>query len=43
MEGILVVVCDFLAQAAIIATVIGVMTRLINFWVRAWQGKEDIF
>lgn len=43
MEGILVVVCDFLAQAGIVATVIAVMTRLINFWVRAWQGKEDIF
>ncbi len=43
MEGILSLVCSFLAEAAVVATVFGIMTRLINYWVRAWQGKEDVF
>lgn len=42
MEGILVTVCSFLAKCGIVAGVIGIMTRILNIWVRAWQGKEDI-
>lgn len=42
MEGILVTVCTFLAKAGVIATVFGIMTRLLNIWIRAWSGKEEI-
>lgn len=42
MEGILVTVCLFLGKAGVVATVIAIMTRLINIWIRAWSGKEEI-
>lgn len=42
MAGILTVVCSFLAKAGIIAAVMGIMTRVLNIWIRAWSGKEDI-
>lgn len=42
MEGILVLVCTFLGKAGIVAAVFGIMTRLLNIWIRAWSGKEEI-
>lgn len=42
MAGILSVVCTFLGKAGIVAAVIGIMTRCLNIWVRAWSGKEDV-
>ena len=41
MLGILSVVCTFLAKAGVVAGVIGIMTRVLNIWIRAWSGKED--
>lgn len=43
MEGILVVVCTFIAKCGLIAGIMGIMTRCVNMFVRAWSGKEDIF
>lgn len=43
MEGMIDLVCSFIADAAVVATVMGIMTRLINIWLRAVTGKEDIF
>lgn len=42
MAGILTVVCSFLGKAGIVAAVMGIMTRALNIWIRAWSGKEDI-
>ena len=42
MEGILVLVCTFLGKAGIVAAVMGIMIRVLNIWIRAWSGKEDI-
>lgn len=42
MGGILTVVCSFLAKAGVVAGVMGLMTRALNIWIRAWSGKEDI-
>lgn len=42
MDAILTLVCSFMAKAGIIAAVMGIMTRVLNIWIRAWSGKEDI-
>jgi len=42
MTAILTLVCTYLGKAGIIAAVMGIMTRVLNIWIRAWSGKEDI-
>lgn len=42
MTAILTLVCTYLAKAGIVAAVMGIMTRVLNIWIRAWSGKEDI-
>lgn len=42
MAGILTVVCTFLGKAALVATVMGILTRCFNIWIRAVTGKEEI-
>lgn len=43
MHGIFQVLGEFLAQAIIIASFMGVLCRGGNMLVRAISGKEDIF
>ena len=41
MEGILVVVCEFLGKAIVVGSVMGIMVRFGNIFIRAVSGKED--
>lgn len=42
LAGILTVVASYMAKAGVVGLVFGIITRLLNIWIRAWSGKEDI-
>lgn len=42
LAGILSVVASYFAKAGIVGLVMGIITRVLNIWIRAWMGKEDI-
>lgn len=43
MAGLLSVLAEFMGQAILIATVLGLTCRAGNIFVRAAMGKEDWF